>query len=98
MSNGDSLEQGLLTDVTGSLDRIEERQRDIKMDISKIETHLKEQNGNISHNRMDIAVLSTRLDSGSARTTNLENKFWEIVKASIAPVGIVVLILREFLS
>ncbi len=98
MSNGDSPEHRGCLLCHGSLDRIEERQRDIKMNISKIETHLKEQNGNISHNRTNIAVLSTRLDSGSARTTNLENKFWEIVKASIAPVGIVVLILREFLS
>jgi|ETN02SMinimDraft_2_1059926.scaffolds.fasta_scaffold38720_3 septal ring factor EnvC (AmiA/AmiB activator) len=86
--------EAYFSDLCTSIDRLETGQSIIGKSVERTEKHLERLNGQISVHATDIAKLQVK----SAYADANDKRIWELLKQSAAPIGIVVLLLKEFIG
>jgi septal ring factor EnvC (AmiA/AmiB activator) len=96
MSSSDSLNdiEAYFSDLNTNFARLENGQLNIRKSVERTEKHLERLNGQILEHATDIAKLQVK--SVYADVNN--KRIWELLKQSAAPIGIVVLLLKEFIG
>jgi septal ring factor EnvC (AmiA/AmiB activator) len=96
MSSSDSLNdiEAYFSDLNTNFARLENGQLNIRKSVERTEKHLERLNGQILEHATDIAKLQVK----SVYADVNDKRIWELLKQSAAPIGIVVLLLKEFIG
>ena len=86
--------EAYFSDLNTSIERMEVGQGNIRKSVERSEKHLERLNGQILEHATDIAKLQVKSVYADAN----DKKIWELLKQSAAPIGIVVLLLKEFIG
>ena len=86
--------EAYFSDLNTSIERMEVGQGNIRKSVERTEKHLERLNGQILVHATDIAKLQVKSVYADANN----KKMWELLKQSAAPIGIVVLLLKEFIG
>ena len=86
--------EAYFSDLHVSIDRLENGQTNIRKSVERTEGHLERLNGQVLSHATDIAKLQVKSIYADAN----DRRIWELLKQSAAPVGIVVLLLKEFIG
>jgi len=86
--------EAYFSDLHANFARLENGQINIRKSVERTEKHLERLNGQVLTHATDIAKLQVKSIYADAN----DKRIWELLKQSAAPVGIVVLLLKEFIG